>query len=175
MRGGKHAAVLAMTGIAACGGGDLPPPPDPFAAPAACSSGVVRSPNESESPLMMPGHACNACHAAVIASTGEEAPLFRFAGTVYPTGHEPDDCVGAASYGAEVWVTDATGFILSARVNRSGNFLLETRTPFPPPYTAKVRFEGRERRMEITQPDGDCNGCHTATGANGAPGRIVLP
>jgi hypothetical protein len=178
MRGG-HAAVLAMTGIAACGGGDVtptPPSPDPFAAPAACSSGVTRDPNESESPLMMPGHACNACHADVAASTGEAAPLFRFAGTVYPTAHEPDDCVGAAAYRAQVWVTDANGVIQSATINRSGNFSLEASFPaFVPPYEAEVRFEGRERHMLTPQMEGDCNSCHTEAGANGAPGRIVLP
>ena len=32
---------------------------------------------------MMPGRACNACHADFNAATGEAAPIFRFAGTVY--------------------------------------------------------------------------------------------
>jgi len=29
--------------------------------------------------------------------------------------------------------------------------------------------------MTAPQTSGDCNGCHTQTGANGAPGRITLP
>ena len=177
MTRGGHAAVLALAGIAACAGADETPIGlDPFAAPAACSSGVMRDPNESESPLMMPGRACNACHVDVAASTGEAPPIFRFAGTVYPTAHEPDDCVGAAAFGAQVWVTDANGVIESAKVNRSGNFSLEARYPaFVPPFQVKVLFEGRERRMLTPQIDGDCNGCHTADGAKAAPGRIVLP
>jgi hypothetical protein len=170
----RAAMLLCFWGIAACG----PEPaegPDPLAAPAACTSGVMRDVNESEGELMMPGRACNACHADVNASTGEASPIFRFAGTVYPTGHEPDDCVGTAAFRAEVWVTDATGFIFSAKVNRSGNFMLETRHAFVPPYFARVRFQGRERRMVTPQTDGDCNGCHTQTGVLNAPGRIVLP
>jgi hypothetical protein len=94
---------------------------------------------------------------------------------LFPTGHEPDDCVGAAAFGAEVWVTDATGFIFAAKANRAGNFSLETRRPFEPPFTAKVVFGGRERLMLTPQTSGDCNACHTAPGAQGAPGRVALP
>jgi hypothetical protein len=43
------------------------------------------------------------------------------------------------------------------------------------PFTAKVTFQGREIVMTTPQTDGDCNSCHTETGANGAPGRIKLP
>ncbi|HJX65368.1 MAG TPA: hypothetical protein VJ860_15605 [Polyangia bacterium] len=44
------------------------------------------------------------------------------------------------------------------------------------PYTAKVvNGSGIERVMVSTASSGDCNGCHTQTGANGAPGRITLP
>ena len=43
------------------------------------------------------------------------------------------------------------------------------------PFTAKVTHQGRERAMTTTQTSGDCNGCHTQAGANGAPGRITLP
>jgi hypothetical protein len=164
----SHAAlplvVMIGTGIAACDDTPAAPPPDPFNLPVTCSSGVMRDVNESEGELMMPGRACNACHEEINASTGEASPVFRFAGTLYPSGHEPDDCVGSGAYGAQVWVTDATGFIFSGVANRSGNFMLET-----------VRFQGRERRMLGSQIDGDCNGCHTQDGATDAPGRIVLP
>jgi hypothetical protein len=160
--------------VAACGGSDATAP-DPFAAPAACASGVMRDVNESEGELMMPGRACNACHEQVNASTGEASPVFRFAGTLYPSGHEPDDCVGSAATGAQVWVKDATGFIFSARANRSGNFMLETRHPFVPPFAAEVHSQGRVRPMFGLQASGDCNACHTQDGAMDAPGRIVLP
>ncbi|HEY7372071.1 MAG TPA: hypothetical protein VIF57_07810 [Polyangia bacterium] len=166
-------AALALA-VAACGSA-AEPAPDPFAAPAACSSGATRDVNESEGPEMMPGRACNACHEDVNASTGEAAPIFRFAGTLYPSGHEPDDCVGSDAEGAEVLVTDTAGATLSAVANRSGNFMLEAEQPFVPPFSVRVRLAGRERRMLSLQRDGDCNGCHTRDGAMGAPGRIVLP
>lgn len=168
------AVVIALGG--ACGSSERPAAPDPFAAPVTCSSGVMRDVNESEGELMMPGRACNACHEEVNAATGEASPVFRFAGTLYPSGHEPDDCVGSATYGAQVWVKDATGFTFSARANRSGNFMLETRHPFVMPYSAEVHFQGRVRKMERPEGiTGDCNTCHTQDGAMSAPGRIVLP
>ena len=38
-----------------------------------------------------------------------------------------------------------------------------------------VRFQGRATEMTTTQLSGDCNLCHTESGAQGAPGRVVLP
>lgn len=140
-----------------------------------CTSGMLRSLNESEGPEMAPGRACNACHAEENAASGEgDAPIFAAAGTVFPTAHEPDDCIASASAGARVEVIDAVGRLFSAEVNRGGNFLLEEEH-FTYPYRAKVVFQGRERMMEAPQSSGDCNSCHTASGSNGAPGRIVLP
>ncbi len=46
---------------------------------------------------------------------------------------------------------------------------------FLPPYRAKVTSAQGERAMAAEQTSGDCNGCHTTEGANGAPGRIVSP
>jgi hypothetical protein len=43
------------------------------------------------------------------------------------------------------------------------------------PFRAKVVADGRERVMLMPQTNGDCNACHTESGKNGAPGRIVLP
>jgi hypothetical protein len=173
----RAAMLLVCLGIAACGAQTSPVDlgPDPFAAAPECTSGVMRDANESEGELMMPGHACNACHSDFNASMGEASPIFRFAGTVYPSGHEPDNCVGSGAYGADVWVQDATGFIFSAKVNRSGNFMLETTHAFVPPFLARVRFQGRERYMLAGGTDGDCNSCHTQDGTMNAPGRIVLP
>jgi hypothetical protein len=124
---------------------------------------------------MMPGRACNGCHEEVSAATGEAPPIFRFAGTVFPTGHEPDDCVGSGAEGAQVRVTDASGFIFSATVNQSGNFMLETEQALQPPYSAEVHYQGRVRAMRVPQFDGDCNACHQQEGWLAAPGRIVIP
>lgn len=147
---------------------------DPFAATARCSSAQIRSATESEGPDMMPGYACISCHADSNAATGDDAPIFGFAGTLYPSGHEPDGCVSPDAEGAEVLVTDATGKTFTVVAQASGNFFFDEGS-IAPPFRARVRFEGREREMVLSQTNTDCNACHTATGENGAPGRIVLP
>ncbi len=153
-------------------GNDMMPPddssatPDPLRAEAQCTSGQFN--NDRESPRMRPGEACIACH-----SRGE-GPRFSIAGTLFPTGHEPNDCVGAGpDSGATIVITDANGMELTLMPNTSGNFFANG--PIAMPYTAKVVTAEGERPMYSPQTDGDCNSCHTADGDTGAPGRIVLP
>ena len=171
------AICLAAACLAGCSGeGDSgPAAADPFAAEPVCSSGRLRDINESESPEMGPGRACIQCHNDANVASGEnDAPIFAFAGTVYPTAHEPTDCIGSGSEGAAIEVTDAEGRVFTQLANPSGNFFDE-----PPelvyPYTALVRFQGRERSMATPQASGDCNACHTEKGDLSAPGRILLP
>jgi hypothetical protein len=97
------------------------------------------------------------------------------AGTLYPTGHEPDNCNGTnGSSGAKVVVTGSNGNAVTLTPNSVGNFY--SSTSLPGPYKAKVvGATGRERVMSSTASTGDCNSCHTQNGANGAPGRITLP
>lgn len=170
-------AAMALLGLASCAKEPEyldTEPGDPFAVAPRCTSGALRNPNESEGPEMMPGHACNTCHEEENAASGEgDAPIFGFAGTVFPTGHEPDNCIASGSVGAQVIVTDAMGKVHTAEVNATGNFLFEDTIVYP--YRAKVVFQGRERQMDLKQNSGDCNSCHTAAGASEAPGRIVLP
>ncbi len=179
-------AALAI-GLAACGTLATPPlapvdlgvaelidPSLPYAGPLRCTSGVFLDPNAPATEEMTPGRACNACHADENASSGEnEAPIYAFAGTVYPSAHEPDDCVGAFTPEVEVEVTDAVGNVLTARSNRTGNFMLEELIVFPA--TVKVRAHGRELAMEDPLSHGDCNVCHNDRGAERARGRILVP
>jgi len=124
---------------------------------------------------MGPGWACNACHADSNAATGEnDAPIFAFAGTLYPSAHEPRDCVASGSEGAEIEIIDANGQVLTQHANSVGNFYDQT-PGFAFPYTAKVKFEGRERSMRVARASGDCNSCHSEQGDVAAPGRILLP
>lgn len=159
------------------------PPPDPFDTPIQCTSNRTWPPGGDEGPEMSPGRACISCHSAE-----RDGPNLWLGGTVYPSAHEPDDCIGAGSPGAAVVeITDANGSVFQLAPNASGNFLLERASgpsdkydaPFTPtfayPYRARVLFEGRERVMGTAQTTGDCNSCHTVDGANGAPGRILLP
>jgi hypothetical protein len=123
---------------------------------------------DEESPQMHPGGACIACH-----SRGE-GPRFSVAGTVFPTAHEPTDCYGVEG-GSDVHVeiTDAAGSVLTLSVNAAGNFYSTKTVAYP--FHAKVVTMGQERAMGAAQATGDCNSCHTETGKNGAPGRIMLP
>jgi len=133
-----------------------------------CSSQTMWTGGNHESPEMNPGMACIQCH------SGDGGPGFSFAGTVYPTAHEPDLCNGAdGTNGATVIITGADGRMLSLRPNRAGNFFAEQRLALP--YEAQVVFSGRARTMVAKQTSGDCNACHTQTGTNSAPGRILLP
>jgi hypothetical protein len=117
---------------------------------------------------MAPGQACIACH------TSQGGPGFDVGGTVYPTGHEPDDCNGSAAGGAVVTVTDRNGVSASFTASSvSGNFHGTAALTFP--ITARVTFQGKIRSMGSAVDTGDCNSCHTQTGASSAPGRITLP
>lgn len=136
-----------------------------------CTSGTTGTLDESS--RMRPGEACISCHQ----STGGDAPIYTFMGTVYPTLHEPNDCVGASSTsnaGAQVIVVDANGQSFAMTPNSAGNFM-GSPAGFAMPFTAKVTYQGREIDMTTPQTTGDCNACHTESGANGAPGRIALP
>jgi hypothetical protein len=133
--------------------------------PVVCTSGQYNASSDSDS-LMHPGGACNTCHAS------GEGPQFAIAGTVYPTAHEPSDCVGVS--GAQIVVMDTAGNTqLTLTANASGNF--HSSTPIKTPYRIKVLANGKERDMATPQTDGNCNSCHTVSGANGAPGRIMSP
>jgi hypothetical protein len=152
--------------------GDCTAAPGPFDGPPVCTSGRMWTGGDRESPLMHPGNACIACHAQRGSRGGDDdAPRFSIAGTVYPTGHEPNDCNGAPS--ATVEVTDATGGVTSLPVNAAGNFF--TSAAIAAPFHVAVVANGKRRAMGASPPTGDCNSCHTQTGANMAPGRIALP
>lgn len=179
------ALVAATAALSGCGRtrDELPPAdadagyvePEPWFAAPICSSATMQDPNYQPSELMAPGRACIACHVEENAANGEEdAPPFAFAGTVYPTAHEPDFCVGSGGRHVVVEVTDARGMTFKTVANEVGNFFEEI-PGFRPPYTAKIHFAGRTRVMEREQMDGDCNGCHTQVGRELAPGRILRP
>jgi hypothetical protein len=112
---------------------------------------------------MRPGEGCPSCH------------NFTIAGTVYPTAHEPNDCNGVTSGSLSVVVTDAKGSVQTLTVDAAGNFYSTTKVVSP--FHAKVvsKTSQTERDMTATQSSGNCNSCHTPTGANSAPGRIMAP
>jgi hypothetical protein len=147
--------------------------------PSTCTSQMYWTGGDKGSELMHPGGTCLTCH-----SNSPEAPKFSLAGTVYPTAHEPDDCNGfngfnglngfGGSSGVTVVITDAMGKELPpVPVNEVGNFHYQDRIAAP--FRVKVVASGKETVMSASPENGECNSCHTRSGANSAPGRIVAP
>lgn len=137
-----------------------------------CTSNSYWTMGDEGSDDMHPGHACIACHDGP--KTGEEqGPRFLFAGTLYPTAHEEYDCNGIGA--ATVVVTEADGTVHTVAVRAKGNFFLEGEEPMAFPIRAEVHRDGQVVAMQDPVDSGDCNGCHTAIGAEGAPGRITPP
>lgn len=149
-----------------------PPPPtaDPLPDGGSSSGCKAWTGGDQGSPLMHPGRACNACHQQA------GGPNLAVAGTVFRSGHEPDDCNGAAPPPTlTVVVTDSKARTLSLTVNEAGNFEVEHAGKLTPPFKAKVTDGTKERAMNGSVTSGDCNSCHTVAGLNGAPGRILAP
>jgi hypothetical protein len=171
-----------------------PPPPDPFAGPSVCTSGTIAV--GADGPTMRPGEACLNCHTGGGGGGGDDddnsgpgggggggdddddngAALYTLAGTVFPTAHEPNDCVSNASPNnslVTVQVFDAAGRVITMTAGPTGNFSTSQAVTFP--ITALLTKAGRQRAMTTRQTSGNCNSCHTQNGANGAPGRILAP
>ena len=160
-RGGTGGGASGRGGAGGTGG-------DPFSVAPKCTSGTMWTGGNRGSADMNPGRACITCHSTM------NGPSLTIAGTVYPSAHEPDLCNGAnGTNGARVVITGADGATLTLTPGTSGNF--NSRTAVKTPFKAKVTYMGRERAMAASQTSGDCNSCHTQTGANSAPGRILLP
>jgi hypothetical protein len=134
--------------------------------PAVCSTSVV---NAGESELMEPGGDCIGCHA----SSGE-GPGFVAAGTVMAALHDDTNCSGVE--GVTVRLTGADGRTLEMVTNRTGNFFWRGRSSdLALPFKAEVERAGKKVAMLTAQTETRCPVCHTAAGANLAPGRIVPP
>jgi mono/diheme cytochrome c family protein len=142
----------------------------PYDTPTTCTTDEYWDDGDDDSPRMHPGGACVSCHAQ------NEGPNLTIGGTVYSTAHEPTDCNGVDGEDdveVRVVITDADGQVITLQVNDVGNFYSSRPIAFP--FNAKVVAGGRERRMGAAQRTGNCNGCHTERGENGAPGRIMAP
>lgn len=142
----------------------------PYDADPICTSNQTWTDGSGGGSSMYPGRACNDCHA-------DQKPdeIFTFAGTVYPTGHEPDDCYGVPS-GVVVALEGADNTIVAVDVGPTGNFSSKTAITYPA--TARIVGNGNLLEMpgHILGPeDGDCNYCHTQFGNEDVRGRLVVP
>ena len=145
--------------------------PDPLDAAPRCSSNLTWFFGNSLGDVMNPGEACIACHTSM-----HRGPAFQIAGTIYPSGHEPTQCIPPinSAAGATIEITDARGTVTRITPNLIGNFHWAGTLALP--YTARVVMAGgRSRAMMSEQMNGDCNSCHTQAGLMGAPGRITIP
>jgi hypothetical protein len=148
-------------------------PPDAGEVMLTCASGSHWTMGDQGSSVMNPGLACRACHLMQ-----DPVRAYAFMGTVFPGLHEENLCFAQGlPIDTMVEILDSTGTVqMTLRPNAAGNFYNLSRTPpFTLPYRARVTAGGKSGEMMTLQADGDCNGCHTERGANGAPGRIVVP
>jgi mono/diheme cytochrome c family protein len=147
-----------------------------------CTSNKQWTGGNTANPNMNPGEACIFCH--VNNPTRENQ--FYFAGTIYPTSHEPDDCYGKAPPPElTVTITDSRTNAggqprpqtFTMKANEAGNFFLPVRGNIRPvaPFSVSISDGTKTRVMPVKAPNGDCNACHTVQGSNGAPGRILAP
>lgn len=159
-----------------CEGVAPPPSGDPVdmgPAETVCSSNDKWPIGADEGPDMNPGMACRSCH---LNNKPERA--YFFMGTAFPTLHEQDRCFSIVPTGTRVEIIDKNGQVaLTMAVRAKGNFFSDsTTTTIALPFTARVITpSGAISQMMTPQMTGDCNGCHTEQGANGAPGRVLLP
>ena len=136
--------------------------------PRNCSGGSAVAAQESA--WMEPGGDCIGCHAS------GEGPSFLVAGTVMGASADDTNCAGIA--GVMVRLTGADGTSIELTTNESGNFFTRlSATSLVFPYHAEIMRNGATSQMLTprTATETSCNVCHTASGANGAPGRIVAP
>jgi hypothetical protein len=133
--------------------------------PSVCVS--ERRYTSGDGPLAHPGADCIGCHS----SSNEDPPKLTIAGTTYAAPKQADDCWGMS--GPTVEVTDATGKVVTLTTNQAGTFFSEE--PIALPVRARVITNGKERVMKDPVPTGNCASCHTRDGANGAPGRLLVP
>ncbi len=181
-----EAWLAAGTPTGECGGGGEDttggePEPNPFDVDPVCSSGRFWDDDDDGDPRMHPGRDCIGCHTLEHEDHpgDEDIPDLVIAGTVFPTAHEPNDCISDGVVDLRVVVQSITsGDEVTLAPNTSGNFLLhrsEAPDGFAAPFTVKVVDGDRERIMPIPAPAGSCNGCHTQDGTMGAPGRVLAP
>lgn len=154
--------ILAMT---ACGEGEDDEHEGGVASDL-CASGTRWAGGNEESPQMHPGYDCIGCHTAE-----REGPRFSIAGTVHATLDEPDDCFGVP--GVAVTIIGADDQSIELVTNSAGNFYASATMTLP--IRVRLAFDGREAVMQAPQTTGACATCHTSTGTNLAPGRIVAP
>ena len=166
--------VAAAYPAGSCGSGGDGGVVDPWSAPPGCASGSNWTRGDQGSTRMRPGGACVSCH-----TSQGEGPAEDLLGTVYASAHDFSDCNGingtsGSLAGAYISVMDANHVeIAQVPVNSVGNFL--GYVPNAATWYVAIVANGKSRAMTAVPTSGDCNSCHTQSGASNAPGRILIP
>ncbi len=139
-----------------------------------CAALLLVACTPENGPLMRPGEDCLRCHGGSPGGSQgereEHAPAWSIAGTVYAATNAS---ASAGVAGADVDVTDATGFRFQLHSNLAGNFYVADAVTFP--VQVCVTRNGHRSCMEGTSPHGACNYCHAIPPTGGAEGRIAAP
>lgn len=168
------------------GSGGGGPVPNPYDTPETCTSTVTWAGGEEDwgqypKTGMHPGMPCIDCHSNPsnygLPDTG---PNLWVGGTVFPTAHEFENCLGVdgTKSATTVEITDAMKQVVELKVGPTGNFFLRKSANTPAlvfPIRAVVKSGGKQRAMSGAVSTGDCNSCHTLKGTSNAPGRVMAP
>jgi len=128
-----------------------------------------------DGPAMRPGQDCMACHTATGAATGalpggerghHASPAWNVAGTVFDPAN-----ASSGFEGAEVQITDATGWSFSLRSNEAGNFYSAESPTFP--LHVCISANGTAKCQQSPLANGACNSCHSEAGSQGA--SLIVP
>ncbi len=126
--------------------------------------------NEGIGGLHYQGKDCSSCHSA-----GNEY-IFNIGGTIFRKKDAGDESVADAAEGYTVeLITRSCKSIVARKGSGSGNFFMryELSEDFIP-FVLDPNGKRVNRASAVHAPDRTaCNSCHTQTGKNGAPGRIV--
>lgn len=123
------------------------------------------------------GVSCITCHGDGKRESDEE--LIRVGGTIFTTLDASNYTAGASSHKIKLVFSDGTSSILKIEDDNEliGNFF--SSTAITKDFTAQVLspsgtvVNSSSSTTHKASGFGDCNSCHTASGKNGAPGRIV--
>lgn len=130
--------------------------------------------SDSTNSLHNQGKSCLSCHGS---STNADY-TFTSGGTVFTTLHAVDDNISAYATGYLIQLVMQTSGEVVTYMPRLGCANSHTLTSIDTSFTAQVvDANGTVVNSSYVNSHGigkvDCNGCHTAAGKSGAPGRIV--
>ena len=126
----------------------------------------------NDSPVMLPGENCQACHGGEgrlwLGERKRHAQAWTVSGTVFDPANPAQGVEGA-----NVTIADAKGFSFSLRTNLAGNFYSAESVQFP--LTACIERDGRKVCQKSPVTSGACNDCHNLAVLGAPQPPLVAP